>query len=379
VQSLQESCTTEDTPWNWFQFVVFVMGLFHLKMAVADAIWKIFIHPKQARMDETSLMKQVEQIRPKETSKIATKPGFCRMHQVIQYTGIASQLDILREEISKQRWPINSLVEWANTQPSWNKIWDLGVRATKNYVADSNLSAKQFDSPDQRDEELENTMLKERYFLLYEELTHALNAGDIGQVEECFLPWAFVFKGCGKHKYATQMIKFLYDLYFVYPPCLRQAIQMNILCNPTGKKYHFRPIDWWVEHNNLYIKRVYGGQFSNQTKVRILKETALIEVWKNLRINFEKMHVFNHKTFIQSLPKMKKTFDKLMEYIETRRTHKFVPKRKSCHLILNMMEEGMNQLMADEAGVARKAKKAEDDEWEDIENEAEGEEGDLEA
>jgi len=29
---------------------------------------------------------------------------------------------------------------------------------------------------------------------------------------------------------------------------------MNILCNPTGKKGHFRPIDWVIEHNNLYIK-----------------------------------------------------------------------------------------------------------------------------
>lgn len=29
---------------------------------------------------------------------------------------------------------------------------------------------------------------------------------------------------------------------------------MNMLCNPSGKKDHFRAIDWWVEHNNLYIK-----------------------------------------------------------------------------------------------------------------------------
>lgn len=34
----------------------------------------------------------------------------------------------------------------------------------------------------------------------------------------------------------------------------RRAIRMNILCNPTGKKHHFRAIDWLVEHNNLYIK-----------------------------------------------------------------------------------------------------------------------------
>jgi hypothetical protein len=29
---------------------------------------------------------------------------------------------------------------------------------------------------------------------------------------------------------------------------------MNMLANPTGKNGSFRPIDWIVEHNNLYIK-----------------------------------------------------------------------------------------------------------------------------
>jgi hypothetical protein len=36
--------------------VVFVMSLFNLKMACADAIWCIFIEPKAARDDAMSLM-----------------------------------------------------------------------------------------------------------------------------------------------------------------------------------------------------------------------------------------------------------------------------------------------------------------------------------
>jgi hypothetical protein len=35
---LLESRSVERTPWWWFQFIVYVMGLFHLKMACADAI-----------------------------------------------------------------------------------------------------------------------------------------------------------------------------------------------------------------------------------------------------------------------------------------------------------------------------------------------------
>ncbi|CDO69125.1 hypothetical protein BN946_scf185042.g27 [Trametes cinnabarina] len=59
VQSLQDSRSEESTPWRRLQHVVFVMGLFHLKMACANAIWKIFIKPRSAQEDPTSLMAYV--------------------------------------------------------------------------------------------------------------------------------------------------------------------------------------------------------------------------------------------------------------------------------------------------------------------------------
>lgn len=49
----------ETTPWNWYQFVIYVFGLFHLKMACADAIWRIFILPLRTRLDPTSVMGHV--------------------------------------------------------------------------------------------------------------------------------------------------------------------------------------------------------------------------------------------------------------------------------------------------------------------------------
>ncbi len=45
VQSIQASRRVERTPWRRLQPIVFCMGLFHLKMACANAIWKIFIQP----------------------------------------------------------------------------------------------------------------------------------------------------------------------------------------------------------------------------------------------------------------------------------------------------------------------------------------------
>ncbi|KZP09115.1 hypothetical protein FIBSPDRAFT_964223 [Athelia psychrophila] len=49
INSLQETRSEEATPWRRFQFVVYVLGLFHFKMACADAIWRIFIQSKQSR------------------------------------------------------------------------------------------------------------------------------------------------------------------------------------------------------------------------------------------------------------------------------------------------------------------------------------------
>ena len=124
IRSLLDSRSEEATPWRRMQFVVYVMGLFHLKMACADAIWRIFILPKKARNDETSLMQQISQIRPKETGKIASKPGFRRMHEVIQHVGIVSRLDCWRIEAGKKT-KFQTLEEFASSKPNWAQVQEM--------------------------------------------------------------------------------------------------------------------------------------------------------------------------------------------------------------------------------------------------------------
>jgi hypothetical protein len=62
IRSLLESRSIEPTLWRCMQFIVFGMGLFHLKMACADAIWRIFIWSKSSISDANSLMQHVSQI-----------------------------------------------------------------------------------------------------------------------------------------------------------------------------------------------------------------------------------------------------------------------------------------------------------------------------
>jgi hypothetical protein len=101
VQSLLIRRSLEETFWRRYQYVVFGMGLFHLKMACVDAIWRIFINPLHSRQDPNSLIKFTYQHRPKETGKITKGPQFRQMHEVIMHNGLALWLDCWRELTAK--------------------------------------------------------------------------------------------------------------------------------------------------------------------------------------------------------------------------------------------------------------------------------------
>lgn len=92
-------------------------------------------------------------------------------------------------------------------------------------------------------------------------------------------------------------------------------------------------------------KRIYGGSFSNQTKARMLKESLLIEVFKNVRISLEDMFALDHQTFKHSPPKLAQTFCKLLQHMKDTHAHEPVPGRKSAYCIPDAIEEGFVKLM----------------------------------
>ena len=274
IRSLQESRSIESTRWRRMEFLKFVMGLFHLKMACADAIWRIFIKSFKGRPDPTSLIEMIGQIRPQETGKFTSGTTFRRMHEAIQHVGIVLRQDCWRLKAKQKNATFTSLHEFAISKPSWDELEAMADEICREYVANpEDLSERRsMNQATQRDQQYENSLLLQEYLLLYEELSYAMNIGDIGRVESCFLPWIWIFHACGKHKYAADMKRYLENVHFQFPKELRcfklnamlrnipmtfyhsHAIRMNILCNPLGKEGHFRAIDWLVEWNNLYIK-----------------------------------------------------------------------------------------------------------------------------
>ena len=59
------------------------------------------------------------------------------------------------------------------------------------------------------------------YSTLYEEMSYAMDHGDIGRVEMCLIAWAPFFEAAGKNKYAHHTIKLVHNLNHVFPARMR--------------------------------------------------------------------------------------------------------------------------------------------------------------
>lgn len=221
LQGAQLQQSIEATPWDRFQHIIFIPGLFHLKMACADALWRCFIQPLSAREDETCLMRDISLLRPKETGIYCSKPGFRRMHQAIAHTGTCRRLDCWRVHVSKRFPGVTNLDAFAALQPTLDELQSLAAELSLTYVAGHTLGRMRQKPHKERDIQYENSLLLNKYFSLYEELSYAMNRGDIGRVETCTILWIPILKALGKHKYASHMTTFLSNVHFIYPEGLR--------------------------------------------------------------------------------------------------------------------------------------------------------------
>ncbi|KAI0683240.1 hypothetical protein BC835DRAFT_1409447 [Cytidiella melzeri] len=277
----------ERKPVRGLRNVVFVLGLFHLQMAGADAIWRMFIEPKAQRTEPNGL-----------------KPGFRLMHDLILQCAAARMLDIWRVEVEKHR----SLEEYAASS-SWLDLERMSLLLAEKYL--DKLTAKD----------------------------------DIGRVENMFLCWVCIFKSVGKHKYASQLVKTMLDLKFVYPERLARAIRLNWLCNPTGRHDGFRAVDWLVELMNLYIKVVYGSSGYARTFQLILKQSPLIEVFRRIHQTMQDNFHLLHRSVRHAPPDLTNTIQALCDLLRKNKAHEFDDSRKSYDL-KHHMNDGLYLLQS---------------------------------
>ncbi|KAI6022769.1 hypothetical protein BKA83DRAFT_4463787 [Pisolithus microcarpus] len=298
LQAAQLHRSIECTSWNRLQHIIFIPGLFHLKMVCADALWRCFISPAAAREDETSLM-----------------------HDLVGHAGTCRRLDCWRAHTAKNG-RFSSLDDFASSKPMLDDLQTMANDICRTYVANHQLDHLQF----------ENALLLNKYFLLYEELSYGMNSGDIAHIETCI--------AIGKHKYASHMTNFLFNMHFVYPLGLRRAVCYHILINPTSRPMKWRAVDWCVELNNLFTKVKNGGKNSNRSVERIILESPLVQVYRNLQGLVQQTFAHTHLTTNHAAPNMQKTFAKLQGRLALNSPHTIIAGRKTQYQIDDLSEKG---------------------------------------
>ncbi|KAI6146351.1 hypothetical protein BKA82DRAFT_125739 [Pisolithus tinctorius] len=343
LQTAQLHWSIESTSWNCLQHVVFIPGLFHLKMACADALWRCFIYPSVAHDDEMSLMHDVVQLCPKETGIYMTKPGFCHIHQLVSHASICQHLGCWRV-LASQKNGFDNLEDFACSKLTLEDLEALAKEVIRTYVATGQFCHMRRKQDMECDSQFENVLLLNKYFLLYEELSYAMNSSDISWVEASIVSWILILKAVGKHKYATQMTNFLYNVHFVYPSGLRHVICYHILVNPTGRPMKWRAVDWCVKLNNLFTKVKNRGKGSNHSVERIILESPLVQVYRNLQGLVQQNFSHMHPTTSHVAPDMRKTFAKIQERLVLNSPHVVCLGRKTCHQVEDLYDKGQEMM-----------------------------------
>ncbi|KAI6119144.1 hypothetical protein EDD16DRAFT_1519546 [Pisolithus croceorrhizus] len=265
-----------------------------------------------AHEDETSLMCDIAQLWPKETGIYSTKLGFHHMHQLIGHTRTCRCLDCWRVHTETARG-FDNLKSFALSKPKLDDLKRMADKVACTYVARHKLQQMHREQDNKQDLQFENTLLLNKYFLLYKELSYAMNHRDISHTETCIMSWIPILKATGKHKYATHMMNFLFNIHCIYPPGLRHAIHYHILINPTGHPAKWRAVDWCVELNNLFTKVKNGGKGSNWSVEQIITELPLVEVYHSLQASVQQNFGHTHLATNHLLPDMRKTYVKVQE------------------------------------------------------------------
>lgn len=184
------------------------------------------MEPKETHDDKNSLFEHVRIVHRGETKKFGTNPGYRLMHDLIYHSLSGSMLDCWRIEAKGRNAEWTSLEEFAVAEPSWETIVSMSEDIARKYVATGpdldDVRTGKDDS--QRDQIFENQCLRNRDEFLYVDLCRAIREGDVGRLKTLLLPWIYLFKATGKHKYASHMTRFLKDLYELYSEDIRFVV-----------------------------------------------------------------------------------------------------------------------------------------------------------
>ncbi|KAJ3721039.1 hypothetical protein C8R42DRAFT_581798 [Lentinula raphanica] len=256
IEGLRKMRIIEESAKDRLDFLLFIPGLFHMKMAAADAYARIHVTPVANRGEKLGVNEYLNYLRPRATAEFTSKsgPSFRSMHDAIHHVVWTDILQCFAREV-KIQFGFDTLEAFAkSSHATWENIVKLSEQVVSKYLPDHQFQQRTNKPDSERDYVFENLAIRNRDGLIYLAFSRAISFGDVGRIIQLFPYLIAIFSAVGKHKYATYMTRFLTDIDRRYPPTLRNAILNNWLFNSKGTPDGFRPFDWLQELNNLYTK-----------------------------------------------------------------------------------------------------------------------------
>ena len=219
-------------PSNTLSDMIFIPGMFHVKMALVDMLWRLFIKPFSDISESTSAISATKYLCPrtKDTNKLLKgPPTYQQMKRFLNHLGRAEQLCCWKTALIDRFGPTawtdfdnKRLFSKLSEQINWDDILELSYTLVRTWFDFAEVEKRRKNtSIESRDKQLENTMLRNTYILLYEETIYAMNYGDEGRLERCLIDWIPAFRAVRKHKYAFHLMKFYVKVNHVYPDKLK--------------------------------------------------------------------------------------------------------------------------------------------------------------
>ncbi|KAF9556932.1 hypothetical protein CPC08DRAFT_776651 [Agrocybe pediades] len=166
----------------------------------------------------------------------------------------------------------------------------------------------------------ENAILFLRDALISREFTDAVKAGDSGRVLLVLKVWALGFRGCGRTKYAHEMLHIIHHLTNILTPEIRTIILNNWLVNPTGNPNSWVEVDLLQEHLNYWIKTFYKAHGSNASWEWLTLISPCVDMLRQLARNFHQMLGADQGTR-HAPPQLSKDIESLMNSLSEHKVY----------------------------------------------------------
>lgn len=127
----------------WFLLWACSMSKWQQQMLFGESI----LSQKKTHSDSQGTYSYIGLLRPKETGKFATNPGFHQMNTVIHHITTAAVLDCWRLEVQSRFPEISSLEEFSKSEMSWEALEDMAQSIVDKYVTGPTFSESQLEEP----------------------------------------------------------------------------------------------------------------------------------------------------------------------------------------------------------------------------------------